>query len=117
MPLVVLVAALASTLALPALSRTGTAASTTVVVTAGKPSELHFALSKSKAPKGTVVFKVTNKGQLPHDFKIAGKKTALIKPGKTVSLTVTFAKTGSYAYQCTVPGHAAAGMKGVFKVS
>jgi uncharacterized cupredoxin-like copper-binding protein len=29
---------------------------------------------------------------------------------------VTFAKKGRYPYSCTVPGHAAAGMKGTFTV-
>ena len=28
-----------------------------------------------------MIFKVTNKGKIPHDFKINGKKTQLIKPG------------------------------------
>jgi uncharacterized cupredoxin-like copper-binding protein len=50
---------------------------------------------------------------LSHDFKIAGKKTALLKHGQTAKLTVTL-KAGKYPYSCTVPGHAAAGMKGVF---
>ena len=29
---------------------------------------------------------------------------------------MNFAKAGSYPYLCTVPGHAAAGMKGTFTV-
>jgi uncharacterized cupredoxin-like copper-binding protein len=63
-------------------------------------------------PKGTVVFTVRNTGQLAHDFKIAGKKTAQVAPGTTKKLTVKFAKAGRYTYVCTVPGHAAGGMKG-----
>ncbi len=51
-----------------------------------------------------------------HDFKIAGKKTPLIKPGKSATLKVTLKKHKKYAYLCTVPGHAAAGMKGTFTV-
>jgi Copper binding proteins, plastocyanin/azurin family len=31
-------------------------------------------------------------------------------------LIVTFAKKGKFPYLCTVPGHAAAGMKGTFTV-
>lgn len=31
-------------------------------------------------------------------------------------LSVRFPKAGSYRFICTVPGHAAAGMKGVLKV-
>ena len=41
-------------------------------------------LSKRTVRHGTVVFKVVNKGKLPHDFKISGHKTALIKPGKSL---------------------------------
>jgi len=65
---------------------------------------------------GVVTFAVKNVGKLPHDFKINGKKTPLIAPGKSAKLVVSFKKKGSYPYLCTVPGHAAAGMKGVFTV-
>ncbi len=55
-------------------------------------------------------------GHVVHDFKINGKVTPLLQPGKSAKLTVKFAKAGTYPYLCTVPGHAAAGMKGVFTV-
>jgi uncharacterized cupredoxin-like copper-binding protein len=87
-----------------------------VTVTAGKSKELGFTLSKKTLVKGQVVFTVTNKGVLEHDFKIAGKKTPLIKKGKTGKLTVTFAKAGRYPFVCTVKGHAAGGMKGTLTV-
>jgi uncharacterized cupredoxin-like copper-binding protein len=90
---------------------------TTVTVTAGKPSELRFTLSKSNVPKGQVTLAVTNKGELQHDFKIAGKKIPLLSPGKRASLKVTFAKAGRYPYLCTVSGHAAGGMKGTLSVN
>ena len=93
------------------------ARTTTVTVTQGKPSEFHFTLSKKSAVHGTVVFKVTNKGLLPHDFKIAGHKSKLLSPGQSQTLKITFTKKGSYPYLCTVTGHAAAGMKGTFKVT
>jgi|SRR5579872_1932822 len=86
---------------------------TTVKVT---ESEFKIVLSPTSAKAGSVTFAITNKGKLQHDFKIAGKKTALISPGKTAKLTVTL-KKGSYPYLCTVAGHAAAGMKGTFKAS
>jgi uncharacterized cupredoxin-like copper-binding protein len=79
-------------------------------VTAGKPSELRFVLSKRSVPKGKVSFTVTNRGKLKHDFKIAGKKTPLLASGKRATLTVTFEKAGRFPYLCTVPGHAAGGM-------
>jgi uncharacterized cupredoxin-like copper-binding protein len=57
-----------------------------------------------------------NKGHVPHDFKINGKKTPLVAPGKSATLKVTFTKARKYPYLCTVPGHAASGMKGTFTV-
>jgi uncharacterized cupredoxin-like copper-binding protein len=89
------------------------AKTTTITVTA---SEFKFKLSKTSAPKGTVIFKVTNKGAVAHDFKINGKKTPLIKPKKSATLKVKFQKTGKFPYICTVPGHAASGMKGTFTI-
>ena len=82
-----------------------------------KAVEYKFTLSATTLAKpGTVTFTVKNAGHVQHDFSIDGKKTALISPGKSATLTVKFTKKGSYAYQCTVSGHAALGMKGTFKV-
>jgi uncharacterized cupredoxin-like copper-binding protein len=93
------------------------ATTTRVTVIAGKPSELRFKLSKRTVHSGTVIFKVVDQGGLSHDFKIHGKKTKLLSPGKSATLRVVFKKAGRYAYLCTVPGHAAAGMKGVLRVT
>jgi uncharacterized cupredoxin-like copper-binding protein len=90
--------------AAPALSR---AQRVTVTMT-----EFKFKLSKTTIKTGTVIFTVVNKGKIVHDFKINGKRTPKIKPGHKVTLKVVFKKKGTYAYRCTVPGHAAAGMKG-----
>jgi uncharacterized cupredoxin-like copper-binding protein len=97
--------------AVPALG--SRSATTTVTVRA---SEFKFVLSKKRAPKGTVFFKVINKGTIAHDFKINGKKTRLLQRGKSTTLKVVFSKAGKFRYLCTVPGHAAAGMKGTFTV-
>jgi uncharacterized cupredoxin-like copper-binding protein len=91
-------------------------AASSVSVTAGKPSEYKFTLSSSSVKAGSVTFKVTNKGKIPHDFSIGGKKTATLKPGASATLTVTL-KKGSAPYKCTIPGHAQAGMKGTLKVT
>jgi uncharacterized cupredoxin-like copper-binding protein len=96
--------------AAPALGAQSHASAAAVTVTA---TEFKFKLSKLSVPHGTVVFTVVNKGKIPHDFKINGKKTALVKPGKSAKLSVTFAK-GKFKYLCPVPGHAALGMKGTF---
>ena len=89
-------------------------ATTHVTVTA---TDSKFTLSKRSAPIGKVIFTVTNKGKLSHDFKIAGKKTPLLSPGHSATLRVTFSKTGRYPYLSTVSGQASHGMKGVFSVA
>jgi uncharacterized cupredoxin-like copper-binding protein len=90
------------------------AAATTIQVT-GK--EFSFALSAKSIPRpGTVTFNFKNAGTMAHDFRINGKQTPMTRPGKTAKLVVTFKSKGNYHYLCTVPGHAAAGMKGVFPV-
>jgi uncharacterized cupredoxin-like copper-binding protein len=81
-----------------------------------KMTDYEFALSKTAVPHGLVLFSVTNKGEVVHDFKIAGKKTPTYTGGTGGVLRVTFKKAGRYAYLCTIPGHAEAGMKGILRV-
>src|SRR5581483_2734293 len=75
---------------------------TVVTVTAGKPSELAFKLSKFSAlPAGKITFNVINKGVAFHDFKICtapvtslaknacvGKVTKILHSGDKATLTV-----------------------------
>ena len=115
--------------AIPAVAHPAKKAST-ITVTAGKPGEFGFIVSPKAVKHGAVTFVVTNKGALPHTFQICssnkgttaantctGKATPQINVGKSVSLTYTFAKAGKYEYLCTIPGHAAGGMKGVLTVT
>ena len=111
-----LVAVAMLAVAAPALAHQSRAAAT-ITVTEGKPSIFSLVLSSKTIKHGTVTFKVVNGGSIGHDFKINGKKTPTIAAGKSATLTVTFAKAGSYPYSCTLPGHAAAGMKGTLKVT
>ncbi len=102
---------------------------TTITVSAGLPSEFGFKLSKTTFPHGVVTFKVTNKGSVPHDFKVCasakggkantckGTGTKLIAPKATATLKYTFKTKGTYEYLCTVPTHASLGMKGTVKVT
>jgi uncharacterized cupredoxin-like copper-binding protein len=89
------------------------AAVTKVAVSA---TEFRFKLSKTRVPTGVVAFVVTNRGKIVHDFFIAGKRTKRLAPGKSQTIRVTFKKSGRFLYVCTVPGHAAAGMKGTLAV-
>jgi uncharacterized cupredoxin-like copper-binding protein len=106
---------------------------TLINVSLGKPTELGITLSKfSMIPTGTVTFKVTNPGAGWHNFQVCakpvatpasaknacvGKKTAILKHGQSALLTVALSKSGVYEFLCSVTGHAAAGMKGVFGVA
>lgn len=109
-PLVAVVLVTGSALAAAGVS----SAASTVRVGAGDPSEFRFDLS-GKARPGAVTFRITNRGEVRHDFKIAGKKTRLIAPGRSATLKVRL-KRRSYRYLCTVPGHADAGMRGTLRV-
>jgi uncharacterized cupredoxin-like copper-binding protein len=107
-----------------------TAKATVITVIAGKPSELRFQLSKStKLAVGTYTFKITNKGAGFHTFKFCttpvktsakntctGKVTKTLHPGDTATITVKITKAGKYEYLCSIPGHAAGGMKGLIGV-
>jgi uncharacterized cupredoxin-like copper-binding protein len=126
-----LAGAVALLAAIPAFAGKSSTKATTIKVSVNKTKEFAFTLSPKVAPHGTITFVISNGGNLPHDFELctkavpsatatvcAGKKTpALISPGQVAKLTVTVSKAGTYEYLCTVPGHAAAGMKGLLKVT
>ena len=112
--LVVALAVAATMFAVVAYGSSTRATATTVKVGA---KEFKFTMSRKSAPHGKVTFKIKNNGHIKHDFKIAGKKTKLLGPGKSATLTVTLKKGKKYTYICTVPGHAQLGMKGSFKAT
>ena len=91
-------------------------AAVTVNVTA---VEFKFKLSKLSVPKGSVVtFKITNRGNSPHDFDIPTLKkgTAYLAPGKSASFKLIASKSGRFRFVCTVPRHVELGMTGNFIV-
>jgi uncharacterized cupredoxin-like copper-binding protein len=84
----------------------------TIVVT---EKEFHIGLSTRKGAVGSVRFVVKNTGKLSHALAISGpgvkgKRTPLLRPAKTATLTVTL-REGAYTLWCPVPGHAAQGIK------
>lgn len=89
------------------------AAPATVRVTA---TEWTFSLSSASVPRGPVVFRITNAGQITHNFVIAGRRSRLVGPGRTVTLRVAFGRPGGKRFLCTLPSHAVAGMQGALTV-
>lgn len=114
-----LAAALVATSVATARPTSGTATRTVVAVSM---YEMGFKLSKNAVRPGTVVFRTVNDGAVQHDFRIkglgtpAGLGTPILGAGERATLTVRLPKTGRFPYICTVPGHAAAGMKGTLIV-
>jgi len=118
----------------PAAGRERAAGATVVTVTAGKPREFAFKLSKTsvlpwQAPSSAVIFRVTNRGALSHRFKVcatpvatakltacSGTSTRLLEPGQSATLRITFRQRGKYEYLSSVPGQAARGMKGLIGI-
>lgn len=102
----------ASALAVVSLAFAG---STTLNISADK-TKLAYNKKALKAPAGKVTIVMKNPSFLQHDIavKINGKvhKSKLANKGDTVKLVLRRMKPGTYTFYCTVPGHAAAGMKG-----
>ncbi len=68
-------------------------------------------MPKTVAP-GSHTFTLVNRGSASHDLKLGGKKTKLLKKGQKGSFTVVLKGGKTYPFLCTVPGHAALGMRG-----
>jgi plastocyanin len=62
----------------------------------------------------TVQFRVVNAGQLTHDFRVAGLKTAALKHGQVGHILVQFVDRGQYLYRCAL--HCSAKMRGYVHV-
>jgi uncharacterized cupredoxin-like copper-binding protein len=97
-------------------SSSGTTATTKVTV---KMVDYRFRLSTKTVHKGTVVFTVINRGEVPHIFEIQrlSKQTPLLQPGQRATLRVRFRKAGRYYYLCPVGNHVLYGMAGYLRVA
>jgi plastocyanin len=77
-------------------------------------SEWKFAPDTLKVPVGKpVTLVLENKGMIEHDVKadVLGVHVHA-NPRQTSRQTLTFDKPGTYDYECSIPGHKEAGMKG-----
>jgi plastocyanin len=82
-------------------------------------TEYHFRLSVNHVRKGTVVFTIVNKGEIPHTFSIRSlqRTSPVVQAGKRTVMRVTFRKAGKYYYLCTVGAHEQYGMFGNLRVT
>jgi hypothetical protein len=87
---------------------------TTIKVTTFNSS---FHLSAKTAPRGVVIFEVTNGAAFGHDFSIDGHSTRVLKTGESVTLRVVFLKPGHYVYKDTLDHHVQWGDVGGFTIT
>jgi uncharacterized cupredoxin-like copper-binding protein len=95
-------------------TRAAAIVTTTIKVTTFNSS---FHLSAKTAPRGVVIFQVTNKAIFGHDFSINGHTTKVLKTGESTTLRVTFLKPGHYVYKDTVDHHVRWGDIGGFTIT
>jgi glucose/arabinose dehydrogenase len=79
-------------------------------------SDFGIRLSTGVVAPGRVTFHVLNRGNLPHDFRVSGKKTAPLLHGKQATLSVALARTGSYRFSSDLPGQVQLGMAGLLRI-
>jgi hypothetical protein len=95
-------------------TRRAALATTTIKVTTHNST---FILSARTAPRGVVIFKVTNTASYGHDFSINGHTTKVLKTGQSTTMRVTFLKPGHYVWKDTVDHHAQWGDEGGFTIT
>ncbi len=80
-------------------------------------TDFHIRLSRAAVQPGKIVFVVVNKGHVVHDIRFTGRGgSRRLQPGQHQRVTVKLPKAALYRYLCSVPGHAALGMKGTLRV-
>jgi plastocyanin len=119
--LLLVVLAVITPLGLAACGGGGGKSEPTKTATGGKITidafDIHFDIGTIKTAPGPLTVTLVNKGAIQHTFKIEGTDVTLkADGGKTATGTVDL-KKGTYDFECTVPGHAAQGMKGTVVVS
>jgi plastocyanin len=86
--------------------------------------EYEFLASESItiAPGDTVIFRVTNEGELDHELQVLTDEnrrlgqTDRISPGDTDEVTVTFTDVGVYQVICDIDDHFSRGQRAQFTV-
>ncbi len=100
---------------------------------------MRFTPSEMSIEAGDVIrFVLSNDGQIQHEFVLGTQESlsehaemmmkfpgmehdepymAHVAPGKTKEMIWKFSKSGTYEFGCLLPGHFAAGMKGLIDVN
>jgi glucose/arabinose dehydrogenase len=80
--------------------------------------EFSFTLSRTAAQAGsTLRFTVRNRGRTAHRFRIAARRTRLLRPGGSQAIAVKVPTAGRLRFLCTVGSHATRGMRGTFRIT
>jgi uncharacterized cupredoxin-like copper-binding protein len=90
---------------------------TTIAVTVPSNTNDSFTLSSRTAPRGVVIFKITNKAHFRHDFSINGRTSRALSTGQSTTLWVTFLRAGTYPYKCTIDHHVQFSQHGIFTIT
>jgi hypothetical protein len=98
-----------------ALATSRAALATTMIKVTTFNSSFH--LSAKTAPRGVVIFKVTNAAVFGHDFSINGHTTRVLRTGQSATLRVTFLTPGHYVYKDTLDHHVQWGDVGGFTIT
>ena len=89
----------------------------TLAIPADPNGQLLYVYKNATAPAGPLTIDSQNKSQTVHDISVQGQATGKeVKGGGTSTIKVDL-KPGKYTFLCTVPGHAAAGMKGTLTIT
>jgi FtsP/CotA-like multicopper oxidase with cupredoxin domain len=96
---------------------TTTTTSTAAAPVAVSMSEFAFTPSTLTVAVGGSLA-VTNDGTMAHNLAVeGGPNTRDIAPGASQTLDLSSLPAGSYAFSCTIPGHADSGMTGTLTIS
>lgn len=91
----------------------------TLKIDAFPTGDLKFIPEQAEAPPGSITIRSLNKSSTGHNIAVEGPGANAVGPvvsnGGVSQVKVTL-KPGTYTFLCTVPGHAAAGMKGPLTV-
>lgn len=117
----------------------GAANSTTRTIAIHTRDTMRFNPSSLAIQQGqTVRLRITNEGNLPHEFVLGTKEeiaehakmmrqmpdmvhadanSIRVAPGKSADIIWTFTQSGTFLYACLIPGHWEAGMQGTVTVA